>query len=143
MVESLCWAIALAVRFRTERLAVQRQLVFDATHDPLTGAYGRAYLRDRIAQCLAVARSEPSTRDGLVFIDLDRFKRINDSLGYAMGDRVLRAVAATIEELRLDSDCMGRFGGDEFLILIRRGAHWWWPRASRSRANWSGCDAWG
>lgn len=124
VVESLCWAIALAVRFRSERLAMQNQLVYDATHDPLTGTFGRAYLRDRIADVLASARLDPLTRVGLLFIDLDGFKRINDTLGHAAGDRVLCAVAQAIEQLNLDSNCIGRFGGDEFLVLIRPGAHW-------------------
>lgn len=124
LVESLCWLIALATRNHKERQAMQDRLRHEATHDSLTGVYGRSFLRKEIQQLIDQAGSDPRRRCGLLFVDLDGFKRINDSLGHAMGDKVLIAVAQALVDLKLDSQVIGRFGGDEYLVLIRSGAHW-------------------
>ena len=124
LLESACWMIALAMHLRAERSAMQQQLIYDATHDPLTGTYSRTYLRQRVADALAAVKTHPGQRCGLLFLDLDRFKYVNDSLGHEFGDQVLTAVARAIVDLHLDSAVIGRFGGDEFLILMRLDSHW-------------------
>ena len=124
LLESTCWLIALAMRYSSERGAMLKQLRYDAIHDPLTGTYNRAYLRRDIQTALNLVRASPRRRFGLLFLDLDGFKRINDSLGHAMGDCVLAEVARTLIGLDLNGRAIGRFGGDEFLILMGRDAHW-------------------
>ncbi len=124
LIESTCWLIALTVRFSNERSAMLKQLRHDAVHDPLTGTFNRAYLREEIQTALNLVRAEPRRRFGLLFLDLDGFKLINDSLGHAMGDRVLAEVARTLVGLDLNSRAIGRFGGDEFLMLMEHDAHW-------------------
>ncbi|HEY9097551.1 MAG TPA: EAL domain-containing protein [Thiobacillus sp.] len=92
-------------------------LEFVAYHDALTGLPNRALLMDRLHH--AVSRSERSdNRMALLFIDLDRFKTINDSLGHAVGDTVLMTVADRLKVLMRGVDTLSRLGGDEFVVLI-------------------------
>ncbi len=109
-------AIVRALRYAIERSRTRSQLVHQALHDVLTGLPNRALFVDRLEQ--ALARSERT--DGLVaviFLDLDRFKTINDSLGHEAGDRVLVDVAARLREVVRPSDTLARFGGDEYTVL--------------------------
>jgi diguanylate cyclase (GGDEF)-like protein len=101
-----------------ERRRVQQQLVHDALHDSLTGLPNRALLIERIEFAIAHAKRNPSYRYGLLFIDLDRFKVVNDSLGHFIGDQLLIAVSNLLHECVRENDLVSRLGGDEFVILL-------------------------
>jgi diguanylate cyclase (GGDEF)-like protein len=94
----------------------EEELAFLATHDPLTGLPNRTLILDRVEQMLArSARSQ--TPVAALFVDLDNFKSINDTLGHAVGDELLRAVAARLGGVVRDADALGRLGGDEFVVI--------------------------
>jgi diguanylate cyclase (GGDEF)-like protein len=101
----------------TDRRELEEQLEHQAFHDTLTGLANRALFLDRVEHALA-----RGTRGGetvaVMFLDLDDFKTINDSLGHGSGDRVLVAVAARLEQLLRPGDTIARLGGDEFAILL-------------------------
>ena len=101
----------------TERKAAQQRAEFLAHHDPLTGLPNRLLLRDRLEQALALARRTHG-RVALMFLDLDRFKTINDSLGHPVGDKLLKAVVARLQSCVRESDTISRQGGDEFVIVL-------------------------
>ena len=92
-----------------------------ATHDALTDLPNRSFLRDRLAQSLFAAAKEEANGSAslkaLLLLDLDRFKEINDTLGHAAGDRLLRMVADRLRNLVGEQDLVARLGGDEFAIL--------------------------
>ncbi len=92
------------------------ELAFLATHDGLTGLPNRTLILDRIEQMLARSRRS-QTPVAALFVDLDNFKSINDTLGHAVGDELLRAVAARLEGVVRDIDALGRLGGDEFVVI--------------------------
>ena len=89
----------------------------DAMHDVLTRLPNRALLRDRLSQASSRA-TRHGTRVGLIFVDLDGFKHVNDSLGHDVGDKLLVAVAARFLDAVRDTDTVARLGGDEFAVLI-------------------------
>ncbi|MGH9134684.1 MAG: diguanylate cyclase domain-containing protein, partial [Ilumatobacteraceae bacterium] len=101
----------------TEQRNLERQLSHRAYHDELTGLANRALFLDRMDHALRVARSE---RDPVVvlFVDLDDFKGVNDALGHAVGDQVLKSVADCIRRSAGSGDTAARLGGDEFAILL-------------------------
>ncbi len=100
-----------------EELAIrEKELVFLATHDALTGLPNRTLILDRIEQTLTRARLNQEPVAAL-FIDLDNFKAINDSLGHGVGDELLCAVAARLEGVIRETDALGRLGGDEFVVV--------------------------
>lgn len=106
-------------RERALRLAagMTEELRHMAQHDPLTGLPNRALFSDRLGNELARGKRNDG-HFGLIFVDLDRFKPINDSFGHAVGDLLLRQVAQRMKETVRASDTVGRIGGDEFVVLM-------------------------
>ena len=102
----------------SERQAFEAQLLAKALYDDLTGLPNRALLLDRLHQACERQRRDGSSRCALLFVDLDRFKNVNDSLGHAAGDDLLRAIAERFAKLTRGSDTVARIGGDEFCLLL-------------------------
>ena len=110
----------------TNRKMAETQLRHEALHDALTGLPNRVLLNERIQRCLARQRREPSFRFVVMFIDLDRFKVINDSLGHVVGDALLVAVSERLSSCLRETDTLAavdaqgvaRLGGDEFVVLL-------------------------
>lgn len=102
----------------SERKRVEAHMRKLAQRDPLTGLANRAIFQEMFNQALANARRD-STRLALLFLDLDRFKPVNDNYGHGVGDLLLRAVAERIQAAVRESDTVARIGGDEFVVLLR------------------------
>ena len=107
----------LNMRDVSERRALEEKLAHRAFHDPLTELANRAMFQDRVEHAL-VAGARTQQEIAVLFLDLDDFKRINDSMGHAAGDELLLAVAARIRSCLRPSDTAARLGGDEFAILL-------------------------
>ena len=101
----------------TEKKRAEQELRYLANFDTLTGLPNRALLSERLARAIVRARRQ-DTLVGVLFLDLDRFKEINDSLGHTAGDRILKAVAARLQSIAGPSDTVSRLGGDEFTIVL-------------------------
>jgi diguanylate cyclase (GGDEF)-like protein/PAS domain S-box-containing protein len=101
----------------SERRRAEEQIEYQAYHDALTGLPNRLLFRDRLTIALAHAKRQevPLT---VMFLDLDRFKYVNDTLGHSLGDELLRAVAARLRSVLREGDTIARMGGDEFTILL-------------------------
>ena len=94
----------------------EEELAFMATHDALTGLPNRTLILDRVEQMLArCARSQAQVV--ALFVDIDNFKTVNDTLGHSAGDELLQAVAARLDGVVRGSDALGRLGGDEFVVV--------------------------
>jgi diguanylate cyclase (GGDEF)-like protein/PAS domain S-box-containing protein len=106
----------------TERRALRERLAYAAIHDPLTSLPNRELFMDRLEVALRRA-DRGEHRVAVIFLDLDRFKLINDSLGHDVGDQVLSAVADRLSSVMRASDTLARFGGDEFTVLCDDVSH--------------------
>ena len=114
--------VSAIMRDISERKKAQERLTWLAYHDPLTTLPNRFLLRDRVEQAIAKARWHERSL-ALLFLDLDRFKNINDTLGHEVGDQLLKQVAARLGRIVRGDDTVARIGGDEFVILIEDFAH--------------------
>jgi diguanylate cyclase (GGDEF)-like protein/PAS domain S-box-containing protein len=102
----------------TERKRAEEQLLHDALHDSLTGLFNRALFMDRLSHAIDQAQRQSHYLFAVLFLDLDHFKMINDSLGHMIGDELLIAIARRLESCLRPGDTLARLGGDEFTILL-------------------------
>lgn len=102
----------------TERKRDKEQLQKQALYDPLTGLSNRALFHRRLSQALEKLRLSPTYKFAVLYIDLDRFKAVNDSFGHGVGDLLLQAISRVLENCVRDGDTVARLGGDEFTILL-------------------------
>jgi diguanylate cyclase (GGDEF)-like protein/PAS domain S-box-containing protein len=102
----------------TERRRVEEQLVHDAFHDALTGLPNRALFMDRLGSALARSVRKPQYLFAVLFLDVDRFKTVNDSLGHRAGDQLLIQISRALAGVLRPGDTVARLGGDEFTILL-------------------------
>ena len=100
----------------TAQKAIEDRLAHQATHDPLTRLPNRVIVNDRLGHALARGRRDGS-RAAAIFLDIDEFKRINDTWGHAAGDELLREVAHRVQRAARAADTVGRYGGDEFVVI--------------------------
>ncbi|MCM1984331.1 EAL domain-containing protein [Lyngbya confervoides] len=99
-------------------LEAHERLVHDAYHDSLTGLYNRAWFLERLSQVMQREHSSSTPGYAVLFLDLDLFKMVNDSLGHLLGDQLLKAVAQRIQDCLNPHSFLARLGGDEFAILV-------------------------
>jgi diguanylate cyclase (GGDEF)-like protein len=122
----ICWMLALLVlvlatgRKRALALVLEktRELSHQALHDALTGLPNRALVLDRAERTIARAARQPGLSAGALFIDVDGFKHVNDNLGHAAGDQLLKTVGERLQKAVRPQDTVGRLGGDEFVVLV-------------------------
>ncbi len=101
----------------TDRKRIEEELAHRALHDPLTGMPNRALFQDRLSQALVRLKRQPRHQLAVLFVDVDRFKLVNDAMGHAAGDGVLFEAAARLRESVRAGDTVARIGGDEFTIV--------------------------
>jgi diguanylate cyclase (GGDEF)-like protein len=102
----------------TDRKRAEEQLIHDAFHDALTGLPNRALFADHVKMAIRRAQRSNEQSFAILFLDLDRFKVINDSLGHLVGDQLLVGIARRLETCLRPGDSIARLGGDEFTILL-------------------------
>ncbi|REJ79071.1 MAG: EAL domain-containing protein [Acidobacteria bacterium] len=102
----------------TDKKVAEEKLQYEATHDSLTRLPNRSLFMARLENAVETARRNPSYEVAVLFIDLDRFKLVNDSLGHMVGDQLLIGIARRLGECLRPSDLVARLGGDEFVILV-------------------------
>ena len=106
------------IRDISDRIKVEEQLKHDAFHDQLTGLPNRSLLMERLELALKRTKRHPETQLAVLFLDLDNFKVINDSLGHQVGDELLLAISSRLELAIREIDLAARLGGDEFVVLL-------------------------
>ncbi len=116
---SFIGSIASVVGSAVDRIRVEQELTHQALHDPLTGLPNRVLFADRLGLALVRMRRNPSVL-AVLFVDVDQFKVINDSLGHEQGDRLLVMIAKRLQDAVRLGDTVARFGGDEFVILAEQ-----------------------
>jgi diguanylate cyclase (GGDEF)-like protein/PAS domain S-box-containing protein len=102
----------------TDRKTFEQRLRYDALHDSVTGLFNRTAMTERLKYSIERSRRHKDFLFAVLYLDLDRFKDINDSLGHAMGDQLLMATARMLEAILRPTDTVARLGGDEFVILL-------------------------
>lgn len=110
--------LQIASRDVTETMRMRKQLQHDAFHDSLTGLPNRKLLQDRLEIALSRARRHSDYRFAVLFLDVDRFKVVNDSLGHLIGDELLIEIASRLRGVTRTADLAARLGGDEFIVLL-------------------------
>jgi len=115
-------AVAAAAAAAAAVQSIEARLAHEVLHDDLTGLANRRLLDDRLTQALARAK-RTGTSVAVLFLDLDQFKRINDTLGHAVGDQVLIEVARRLQACLRDTDTCARVGGDEFVVVCEDLGH--------------------
>ena len=113
-------AIQMVARDISFRKKLEYQLSFQATHDPLTGINNRSALLERLLDAITYARRN-SLPVWVAFIDLDRFKFINDHYGHRTGDQILTGITSRLRSILRSNDILGRYGDDEFIVVLRGG----------------------
>ncbi|MFZ9367935.1 MAG: putative bifunctional diguanylate cyclase/phosphodiesterase [Burkholderiaceae bacterium] len=113
-------AMQVVARDISDRKRLEKELAHQAAHDSLTGVSNRRALIASLSETLAFARRH-DLQFWVVFIDLDHFKQINDRFGHRAGDRLLETITARLRQLLRQDDIIGRYGGDEFVLLLRSG----------------------
>jgi diguanylate cyclase (GGDEF)-like protein/PAS domain S-box-containing protein len=103
----------------TDRKSMEQQLDFDARFDPLTGLANRKYFKGKVQETIELFQRDSKPFFTLLFIDIDRFKIINDSLGHTLGDKLLTNVALRLQDFNLEKGTVCRLGGDEFTIILK------------------------
>lgn len=124
VVEALCWLLAIVNQMKAQQLSLQEQQLSEFRYDSLTDGYNRRYLRTRISLALAEAKRTGSASSGLLYIELCGFRDIKDRFGQAVGDDALRRFSTILQEMHFNADAIGRYGGHEFVVLMRHDAHW-------------------
>jgi diguanylate cyclase (GGDEF)-like protein/PAS domain S-box-containing protein len=112
------WEVQGIGRDITEKKLAEAQLLYEALHDPLTGLPNRSLFLDRLQQVLARYQRDNRAGFAVLFVDLDRFKVVNDSLGHQAGDKLLVTIAQRLRSVVRAGDTVARLGGDEFAILL-------------------------
>jgi diguanylate cyclase (GGDEF)-like protein/PAS domain S-box-containing protein len=115
--DSTVGGLVLTLRDVTEQYQLEEELKHRAFHDALTGLPNRLLFQDRAARCLAATRRGGTTA-GVLFVDLDDFKVVNDTMGHSVGDELLVAAGTRLTSAVRDSDMAARLGGDEFAVLV-------------------------
>lgn len=113
--------IGSVVAFRdvTEKKRLERRLLWQATRDPLTDLFNRRYFERSLAREVSKITNNPSERSALLYLDLDKFKYLNDTAGHDAGDRLLIETSRRLKECVRDSDDVARLGGDEFAVVLK------------------------
>ncbi|MFV2032630.1 MAG: EAL domain-containing protein [Gammaproteobacteria bacterium] len=115
--QGVCTGVVLVFKDVTDSRRLQKMMVHQATHDPLTGLANRSEFETRLDKALQSAKEFENTH-ALLYLDLDRFKVVNDSAGHAAGDELLKQISSLLSSQLRGRDTLGRLGGDEFSVLL-------------------------